>query len=84
MYKVLRRCASAMLALSVTIATGAAAAHEVLYLDEGRVYHGQTWEGEWRAGMRHGEGVEALPGGLSRRCTWRWGEVIRQTCTAGE
>ena len=31
-------------------------------------------------GMRHGEGVETLPGGLSRRRTWRWGEVVRETC----
>ena len=42
---------------------------------------GRSYEGAWHTGMRHGEGVETLPGGVSRRCTWRWGDVVRRTCT---
>ena len=40
-----------------------------------------AYEGTWRAGMRHGAGTETLRSGLSRRCTWKWGEVVRETCT---
>ena len=41
---------------------------------------GRAYEGAWRAGMRHGEGTETLPSGSSRRCTWSWGEVVRESC----
>ena len=141
-----RRCARVALILAAALAASTADGHEVLYVDEGRVYrggvldgrpHGEglmiwpsgavhtgtwvdgarhagtfrtaegvayvgqfrdgeraghgrfTWpdgrayEGAWRAGMRHGQGVETLPGGLSRRCTWQWGEVVRETCAPG-
>ena len=42
---------------------------------------GRSYDGAWRAGMRHGDGVEVLPGGLSRRRTWRWGDIVHSTCS---
>ena len=41
---------------------------------------GRSYDGRWHASMRHGDGIETLPGELSRRCTWRWGNVVRHTC----
>ena len=42
---------------------------------------GRSYDGTWHTGMRHGNGVEVLPGGLSRRCTWRWGDIVHGTCS---
>ena len=36
----------------------------------------RVYEGACRAGMRHGEAVETIPRGASRRCTGQWVEVI--------
>ena len=67
---------------------GREARYEGEYRDGERSGHGRftwpdgrTYEGAWRAGMRHGEGVETRPGGLARRCTWAWGELLRETCS---
>ena len=46
--------------------------------------YGRTREGAWRAGMRHGEGVETLRNGLARWCTWRWDVIVWDSCTAAK
>ena len=39
----------------------------------------RVYEGACRAGMRHGEAVETIPRGASRRCTGQWVEDIRES-----
>ena len=40
-----------------------------------------VFRGAWREGIRHGEGVETVARGLARRCTWRWGTIVRESCS---
>ena len=58
------------------------------YRDGKRAGHGRftwpnerTYEGAWRAWMRHGEGVETGADGVTRRCTWRWGNLVPGSCS---
>ena len=57
------RCAAALI-LGATMAAGAAA-HEVLYLDAGRVYRGEVLDGR-----PHGEGRMIWPRGAVYIGTW--------------
>ena len=57
------RCAAALI-LGATMATGAAA-HEVLYLDAGRVYRGEVLDGR-----PHGEGRMIRPSGAVHVGVW--------------
>lgn len=59
------------------------------YRDGERSEHGRfTWpngriyEGPWRAGIRSGEGVETEADGITRRCTWRWDNLVPGSCSA--
>ena len=61
------------------------------YRDGKRAGHGRfTWpnertdEGAWRAWMRHGEGVETGADGVTRRCTWRWGNLVPGSCSPAQ
>ena len=38
---------------------------------------------EQRSAKRHGEGVETETDGMTRRCTWRWGNLVPGSCAPG-
>ena len=60
-----RRCAREALILAAVVAARTADAHDVLYLDEGRVYLGEVLEGR-----PHGEGRMVWPSDAVHTSTW--------------
>ena len=61
------------------------------YLDGERSGHGTfTWpngrsyEGAWRASLRHGQGFVTETGGTERRCAWRWGTLVPGSCSRAQ